>query len=699
MTIRNFIVLLLFVTTVALSASAEETYPDTISRNHNLEEVVVTAPTVIRKIDKDVLIPSGNARKLSSNGLQMLQYLNVPALSVDDVMGSVTSLGKTVQIRINGRIASANDVKRIAPDNIKRVEWIANPGLKYDGAAAVINVIVTNPEAGGSFMAQAMPSLTTGWLQGFASLKLNNGKSQWELGVNEVVNNHIKTHREYSETFNFPDGRNLTRTETPISGSLVANTTKPTLSYSYVKPDTTTVYISLSGLKRWGMGGDYTGMMEETGNPTALIVHDRSRSEGFTPSLSAYIEHHLGNRQVVSIDASASHYNGRARHLYTEQPKNSDGTLISDVNTSIHDRNNSFGITANYEKEWVKSKLTAGASYSGNRNRSTYENLDNQVFHNTQDRVRVFGEYRHSLGKVVLTGGMGVQYSSNHFRENNRGEKSWELRPEVSIIYDPCDASRWYLSFNTWQTNPSLAQTNAVAQQIDAIQWEIGNPELKTYTTYTFVAEYQYWKNRFSARAGGNASTSPNAIAPFYRWEDNRLISSYENSSRRQDLQFYFAPEFKLIPGWCNIGGSLRWSLARAKGTGYNLTRRSWDGNIRAQIFHWGLTLQLKYEKLQKSLFGERENWGQEASFAILSYSWQKWQFGAGLFCPFNKYDRGSRVLSHYYSNEKHVRSNTMHAMPFLQLSYNLQWGRQKRGVNKRVKSESSIDESKTSSR
>lgn len=411
------------------------------------------------------------------------------------------------------------------------------------------------------------------------------------------------------------------------------------------------------------------------------------------------MEHHLGKGQIISVDAAAAHYDGYSRHIYKEQSHNSENIIITDVNTSIHDRNTSFGVTINYEKEWSKSKLTGGAVYEGARNKSKYEQLANKVFHQTQDRVRLFGEYQHSLNKVTLTGGLGVQYSTYRFRESNRGKSSWDLRPRVTLFYRPTEASWWYMSFYTRQTTPTLNQTNNVPRQVDGFQWEVGNPELKTYSSYSIETEYGYTSNRFSVQVGFSAETEPNAIAPYYHWEDNRLITRYENSQRRQYLETYVSPTIHVMPGWATLSGFLRWGVTHTEGTDYNMKRHNWSGNIQVMVYHWNFQLLLQYEHQRAILIGERETWGQRVSVAMLAYNWEKWQFAAGLFCPFNKYDQGSRTLNHYNKNQKHIRSDKIRSMPLIQISYNLQWGRQKQRLNKRVNVDSSVEQSKTGSR
>ena len=145
----------------------------------------------------------------------MLKNLMIPTLTVNEALSSVTSSGQSVQVRINGREASLDQVRNLLPETIKRVEWIDNPGLRYKGANAVLNFIVINPSAGGSLMTQAMPALNCSWGQYNAGLKLNNGRSQFGMSANFKLTNKVEMHREYHEVFTYPDGQTLTRTETP----------------------------------------------------------------------------------------------------------------------------------------------------------------------------------------------------------------------------------------------------------------------------------------------------------------------------------------------------------------------------------------------------------------------------------------------------------------------------------------------------
>jgi hypothetical protein len=82
----------------------------------------------------------------------------------------------------------------------------------------------------------------------------------------------------------------------------------------------------------------------------------------------------------------------------------------------------------------------------------------------------------------------------------------------------------------------------------------------------------------------------------------------------------------------------------------------------------------------------------------MLLYEWRQWQFGAGMLCPFNKYDIGNQSLNRYNSHKLNLRLD-MASMPLVRISYNLQWGRQKRGVEKVSSADAHVETSSAGGR
>lgn len=59
---------------------------------------------------------------------------------------------------------------------------------------------------------------------------------------------------------------------------------------------------------------------------------------------------------------------------------------------------------------------------------------------------------------------------------------------------------------------------------------------------------------------------------------------------------------------------------------------------------------------------------------------------------PFGRYDQGSKSMSKWNSNEQHMRLDMR--MPYISISYNVQWGRQKRGGQKLINTDAKTDAS-----
>ncbi|MCM1004978.1 MAG: hypothetical protein NC402_01625 [Prevotella sp.] len=276
---------------IEIAAIAQEQADTIVTRQ--LQEIVVEAPRVVRKADMDVYFPSQSAVDNSKNGVQLLNNLMIPSLTVIDAPGTIQAAGESVQVRINGRQASIDQVRSLLPGSIKRVEWIDNPGLRYNGANYVLNFIVANPTVGGAPQAEAEPALNAPRGYAWADLKLNSGRSQWKIGGNFKYSNKLKSHRSYTETFTFPDGQSITRNETSRGGYMDNTMGRAWIEYSYIKPDTTIFFAGINDYHTFRNRTHYDGLMEYSNCPDDILLSEQSGSDGNNPQFSAYLEQHF----------------------------------------------------------------------------------------------------------------------------------------------------------------------------------------------------------------------------------------------------------------------------------------------------------------------------------------------------------------------------------------------------------------------
>lgn len=524
-----------------------------------------------------------------------------------------------------------------------------------------------------------------------ANLKINSGYSQWEVGGFYKLTNRIRVYREYDETFTFTDGSSLTRKETPDGGYTSNTFANANASYSYIKPDTTVFLAEVGMHDRIRDRQTYRGTLSLSDGSDDIYLTDSKGTEPITPRFSLYLQKHLRNQQMLLVSLNGSFLIGNTFSDYIEQDDKTQST-ITDIHTNIKDRNQAYAIEADYVKKWDKAKFTAGASYTANRNRSTYLDLDGQVFHQRQDKAYFFTEYFRRFGRWSATAGLALQYTDFMLRESGRGNHSWGLQPDFTITYSPNQIHNFRLNFTTWQTAPSLTQTNIVPQQLDGFQWRVGNPNLKTSTSYQLSLRYGFNLPRLNGNFGISAYSSPDAIAATLNWEGDKLVTTYENSRGMRYLSFSFSPQVEIIPSWLTASGNIEYRIQQMRGTGYSHHCNSWNGSASILLSHYGFTLSGTYYRGEERLWGEKITRNESFNMLELDYNYKNWQFGVGMIMPFGKYDLASESLSRWNRNEQHMRLKIR--VPYIQISYNLQWGRQKNSTRKLINANANAESS-----
>ncbi len=680
------------------STMVAQSLTDSITSQVELEEVVVQGVNVIRKADMDVYYPTQTAVAGATNGMTLLGNMLIPSLTVNPVLETIKTSGQDVQLRINGRKATMAQVKALLPQSIKRVEYIDNPGLKYKDAVAVVNFIVTNPETGGALMLSGMQSLVAGWGKYDVNLQINKGKSQFTFDMYSSVNARLDMYREYSELFTYSDGSSLSRVETPIDGYVDGVYLTPNIGYSYINPDKTTFWIGAGVQHSNSQGTYYQGLMTLSNGADDIILSDRSFYSYMRPWMSAYIEQKLPRDQTIVVGLSSTYSDGDTERTYTEQDSDL-STAITDVSTNIKDHNWAYSAELNYIKSWNRSKLTFGVDYDANRNRSTYLNLGGSIYHQSQDRAYMFGEYNQRFGNLNITGGLAAEYTYINSRESDISNNTWSLRPRLMVSYRYNDASRYRLNLNTWTTAPSLSQTNAVMQQIDGFQYQLGNPNLKPYTNYRLTARYNYSHPRIEGVLYASWSRSVDAIMPYKQWDGDRLITSYSNHGSFTRLEVSIAPQITIIPKWLMVEGSLTFSHQKSRGIGYAHIHNGLSGSATMMVTHWDGTFMLQYQDNGGRLWGETIEWGEKMTMAALMYNYRNFQFMCGITMPFSRYSQGSQSLNRYNSNKYTMRGDWLEKMPFIKISYNLRWGQQKQRANRLINTDAEVQTSTAAGR
>ncbi len=694
---------LLLIATLPLSAMAEDVVygeisselPDSVLNEKavNLDEVTVNATPVIRKADRDLFVISDELKKKSSDGLDLLKQVQIPSLTVNTVLEKVEKMGESVQLRINGRKVNINQIKALQPETIVRVEYHDNPGLRYKDAVAVLDFIVKNPNSGGVFYTNALQSITKGFGNHSLGLNLNYGYSQWEIEYSGNERLDFPMYREYSEKFNFSDGTKIIRKETPIGGSIDGYQARPRIGYSYVVPEKINFYTGISYNQDVKTSVEFNGLMSSSIEARNVVVRDYSSNPGKSPNLNLYLDKNIGRGQTIILDVNAGLYFGESIRNYRERYEDATEKLVY-IDTRIKDRNFALTIEGDYVKEWKTSKLTTGVVYTGNWNRTTYLSQDGLQYNQRQDKIYFFGEWVKRINKFSLTVGMGGQYNNVLTKETNQRAEEFLLRPRLFLSYNINDKSVVRFNFNSYTTTPSLSQTSSVRQEVDGIQMQEGNPQLRPYNYYKFSFSYHYTHPRVQGSIQAYLTRGPHAIMDYRYIDGNNIVQSWSNNSGYTQWGISVSPRVVVLPDWVTLSGTIDFHRDYSRGVGYRHIFNGLSGNADINISHWGFSLQGQIFVGRATLWGEEITRGEKGNLIALSYRWNRFTFATGMLMPFGKYSNGTELRNRYVKIDRIGRTTALERMPFIQLSWNIDWGRKSQGLNKRINNSSGVQQS-----
>ena len=309
---------------MALTVNGDTHIGDILMQEGAMElgEVVVESQAIIQKVDRQILLPSKEQMQASSDGVSLLQNLQIPRIVISPIDNSVKTLSdESVQLRINGVEASTSDVKAINPKDIIRVEYHDQPGVRYNGAAAVVDYIVKHRDTGGSLMLAGTNGLTLPGIGNYyLAGKVHFGKSSLQA-VATYAPYDIYWTRTNNETYHFSTGKiennevgEPTRYKTyPINVSLNYNWTNRDKNMLNIRLRDNIAYTPYGPSDRDSRLYQQTDSFEN-GVPTDTLVawgviHDHDKSSSQSPSLDIYYQHNLPHKQHLYFDVVGTYIN------------------------------------------------------------------------------------------------------------------------------------------------------------------------------------------------------------------------------------------------------------------------------------------------------------------------------------------------------------------------------------------------------
>ena len=646
-----------------------------------MKEVTVEAARVTKKVDGLLIIPSAAQREASTDGYSLLAKLSLPRLRVDEVMRTVTPLMNdgSVQIRLNGTLASKEDLLSLDPKLVKNIDFIDNPGVRYgEGIGYVIDIQTRRNTTGYVLGADLSNAVTT--LNGDNTLyaKYNHKNSELALTFTSLYKDQhgFRSSEVADYTLNNGSHYLVSRNQTDGRSRRFGNQFE--IKYSLADSATYVFQANLS------VGGNNT-----PGNYADFVYRDGTIeksfrtinvSSDFSPTLDLYFFHQLGKHQSVTANVVGS-------SIYTD--KRGYNGEEGDYAYEVNGRTWSLESEAIYENKLKPFTLSAGLNHSMTFTNNEYTGDVSALNKMRRGELYLFSEVKGRWKRIGYSAGVGL--ANKTYSQENYSFDYWTFRPKLTLNYEILTGLNARYTFETYRRVSSYAMVSDAKIRENSREWKVGNPNLQPSRVIKNIFDISYNGSRVSCGANIEYRRDLGSNMSVYeRTPADEFLYSQQNIGNIMMFVVQNYVRYDVVPECLSVtlfGGINRFfnisSLYR-----HHLTSYNYGGNVQAYLGRWTLTGYA--DNGWKYVEGEHEGRNGAAIYFGVSYRWSRCSLSLFMQHPFQQHpviQRGKVLNENLYKTYSY-RSRDLGNMITLKFSWKLSRGKSYKEIEKKVQNE-----------
>lgn len=630
-----------------------------------LNEVVVTATPVINKTDRKVIRPQKETLDSTSDGIDILRKLQLSRITINPLTREITMTGGgSVVLCINGVESTSAQISAIRPDDILRIEYHDAPGVRYAGAAAVIDYITSRHDYGGNLTLDTFGAFASGRYASIDNLagQYNYGNSVWSINVGYMGQRKNKWIRDYEETWYYPDVT-VTRNETGSPVTVGASGMESIVNYNYMHPRGNMFNLRLgfdfSDVPNKEEGDRHT-ILETSLSDTPIIVKEHTEEYSVRPNIGLYYLHQLAEGQNIAFDLQSSYMRSRMMHQYSE---NQIGE-ISRVNGSKY----TMKFLGMYEHRTGSKIWNVGISNNSSIIHNIYLQNEPIKIDVTQTQMALVGEYSNKLGNWGTI--LNLRATYNNLKQKNQAINKFVLLPSVNVSFRP--NSRYFLRYTVSIDHimPKASEISAIAQPVQRGMILRGNPALKPFCVIDQAFTSSFWSRYASVEARIEYHKEHNPIMGSVIFENEEFVKTYLNQRSFQRLRA--GVSLSLRPWKEHLSITAEPMLTRYFSHGINYHHCH-------NIFRTGWSVDFSYGKWlayanimsgpENKMYGEKIIEEKDMNQIMVGYKRNVWSIHFGIFNAFLRNywmeTRNMSALTPYKSKAHSGRNSSYIAIKF----------------------------------
>lgn len=673
---------LLLLCFLALPVGAQnEKESDKTAKSVEMKEVTVEAARVTKKLDGMLIVPSDAQREAATDGYSLLGKLSLPRIRVDEVMRTIVPLTNngSVQLRLNGTLASKEDLLSLDPKLVKNIDFIDNPGVRYgDGIGYVIDIRTKRNTTGYVLGADLSNAVTTLNGDNTVYAKLNHKNSELALTFNSSYNDHRGFRSSETADYTLNNGSHYLVSRNQTAGRSRRFGNQFEIKYSLADSAT---YVFQASLSTEGSNtpGNYADFVYRDGTiEKSFRTIDVASS--FAPTLDLYFFHQLGKHQSITANVVGS-------SIYTD--KRGYNGEEGDYAYEVNGRTWSLESEAIYENKLKPFTLSAGLNHSMTFTNNEYTGDVSALNKMRRGELYLFSEVKGRWKQLGYSAGVGL--ANKTYSQENYIFDYWTFRPKLTLSYEILAGLNASYSFETYRRVSSHAMVSDARIRENSREWKVGNPNLQPSRVLKNILDVSYNGKRVSCGMNMEYRRDLGSNMSVYeRTATDEFLYSQQNIGNIMMFVVQNYVRYDVVPERLSVtlfGGINRFfnisSLYR-----HHLTSYNYGGNVQAYLGRWTLTGYA--DNGWKFVEGEHEGRNGPAVYFGASYRWKRCNVSLFLQHPFQQHpaiQRG-KVLNENLHKENVYRSRDLGNMITLRFSWRLAKGKSYKEIDKKVQHE-----------
>ncbi len=636
-----------------------------------LNEVVVEGDAVVNKIDRQIILPTSAQRKASTNGISLLQRMQVPSLVIDPIDKSIkTGFGKDVQLRINGVESTREEVMAIDPDDVVRIEYHDMPGLRYGNAAAVVDYIVKKKTTGGNITGDLTNGVRPfGVGDYYLSARYNFNKSALSAVLN-YNRRDLEWIRENYETFNYPD-HTLQNREMGNPTKFKFDKINFSISYNYAdERNMLNVAFRNSYDNTPNSFSDRNSTLHQDDIEYDIFYNQKSKS--YIPSLDIYYQLNLKNDRHLYLDVVGTYLKSSNDSRYS---MSNDAMTPDEIISHVDGDKYSIIGEAIYEMPLWNGTFTAGAKYSQSRTKNIYDGNISSKVDMDMSEAYMFAEFRSRINKLNYIVGIGGMRT--YYKQGGMKQEKYIVRPTLTLSYN--FTNNIFLKYNAYMSgySPSLADLSDVMQEMDAYQVRRGNPSLRSVTFYTNSLTAGWHSRHVNVELSGQYSYDDKPIMEETLYENGMFVRTYANQRGFHRLNIQATVQVLPFKEYIAIRLTPFFNRYISNGNDYTHTHSNFGfrGSIMGMYKNWSMMVDMNTS--YHNLWGETLEKGEKLHSIAVGYNTEKWGIQMMLLNPFTKrYSIEAENMSGLAPYSQLAYSDDFKRMVMINFSFNFDFGK-----------------------